>query len=92
MSVTWASAISAASIRTRSVTAPSVSPIMSVARLPRRMTPGAIASAPKFTHASTTRPAPTASARTPALRPFCMETTKPSPVSRPATSAAAAAL
>src|ERR1022692_1359394 len=91
-SVTWASAMSAASARTRSVTLPSTSPTTKVARLPRSTTPGSSASAPKLTHASTTRPAPTAPARIPAFRPFCSETTYPSPTRRPARTAAASAV
>ncbi len=90
--MTWASAMSATSARTRSLSVPSISPIMSVARLPRKITPGSSASAPKFTHASTTRSGPTASLSTALLSPFCSETTKPPSVRRPATEAAAAAV
>ena len=57
-----ASAMSAASERTRSEIVPSSSPIRNVSRLPRATTPGAITSAPKLTNASTTRDGPTASA------------------------------
>ena len=61
--------------RPAAVIVPSSSPIMKVARLPRSTTPGSSMSAPKFTHASTTRSGPTASASTAVFSPFCSETT-----------------
>ena len=64
--------------RTRGVSAPSSSPIMNAARLPRRIRPGATTSAPKLTNAPTTRSRPTAAAITSSLKPFWSETTKPS--------------
>ena len=65
---------------------------MNVARLPRSTTPGSVMSAPKLTTASTTRSGPTAAARIGVVRPFCRLTANPSPCSRPASSAAAAAV
>ncbi len=73
-----ASAMSAASARTRSDSRPSGSPIMNVARLPRSATPGSVV-APKLTTASTTRSGPTAAARIGVVRPFCRLTANPPP-------------
>ena len=91
-SVTSASAMSATSALTRSETVPSISPIRSGSRLPRSTTPGSITSAPVLTKDSTTRSGPTTAASCSAFRPFCSETTKPSPCSLPARLAAAAAV
>ena len=82
--------MSAASADTRALTVPSSSPSRNVPRLPRRMTPGSSTSAPKLTTASTTRSGPSAAASTCAVSPFWSETANPSPISRPASSAAAA--
>src|SRR5580698_8812738 len=90
--VASASAISAASASIRADGVPSSSPSLKVPRLPRSTTPGAITSAPKLTQAWTTRPGPAAAASAGEGSPFCSAATNPSPASRPASSAATAAV
>src|SRR6185437_15751414 len=84
--------MSAASAATRADGVPSISPILNVPRLPRSTTPGAVTSAPKLTHAWTTRPGPAAALSAGDGRPFCSEATNASPASRPASSAATVAV